>query len=120
MLDNFNHQPKNKTETRYKWLLPNSINTSQQCTKRIKEEEAPLSEPAETDIESVIEEVLNEVSFENEDRIMQYIPKFAKASERGVGSFSGVTLSQELSKERIIPVQKGAAKYEPVVMSVAD
>lgn len=67
----------------------------------------------------MIEEVLNEVSFEDEDRVMQYVPR-GKASERGVGSFSGVTLSQEMSKDRIVKIGNGVAKYEPVLMSVVD
>jgi hypothetical protein len=61
---------KSKGATRYTQLQPNSIPTSQQYTKRAKEEDLPLSEKIDTDIESVIDEVLNEASFEKEDRIM--------------------------------------------------
>jgi len=43
-----------------------------------------------------------------------------KASERGVGTLSGISLTKEMSKERIFTTNKGAAKYEPVVMSVVD
>jgi len=51
-------------------LQPNSIHTSQQYTKRMKSEDTPDSESrVETDIESVIDEVLHEASFEYEDRV---------------------------------------------------
>ena len=78
----------------------------------------PLSSSRQhTDIESVIDEVLNEASFEalKEDRVRQFYVKgnaTFKATDRGVGGLSGASLTNEGSKERIMMNLKGV-KYEP-------